>query len=74
MKSAALNMRIDAELMARIKASAKRENRTITNYVETILLQATGVEKKARKRPAAEQEHDQDQPQQQHAYPFPYKK
>ena len=39
-----LIVRIDADLRARVKALAKKSNRTINNYVETLLLRDMGLE------------------------------
>ena len=36
-KSERLNIRIDPELMAKIKAAADKENRSVTNWIENVL-------------------------------------
>ncbi len=49
-KTAPFSMRLDPELKARLKRMAKKENRTLTNYIETALraLADTDAERKAR--------------------------
>jgi predicted HicB family RNase H-like nuclease len=36
--------RIDAELRQRVKKAARRQNRTVNNFVETMLLRELGLE------------------------------
>lgn len=42
-------MRLSAELRAYYEAKAKRENRTLSNVIETALIQQMEADRKARK-------------------------
>lgn len=46
MKEEKLNLRIDKELKKKLQAQAKKENRTLSNYVITVLQNAVSAEKK----------------------------
>jgi predicted HicB family RNase H-like nuclease len=37
-----VTFRLDPELLAKAKVTARQENRTLTNFVETVLKQALG--------------------------------
>jgi predicted HicB family RNase H-like nuclease len=42
LKSAVLHLRIPAELRAKLEAAAAAQHRTLSNYVEMLLIQACG--------------------------------
>lgn len=49
-KTVPLSMRLDPDLKAKLKRLAERENRSLTNYIETALRRLTDGEPDDRKR------------------------
>lgn len=47
MSKKAITIRVDAALLAAVRERAVDENRTLTNYIETVLKQATAPPKSA---------------------------